>query len=64
VIGRKVVLDREARTIIGVMPESFVFPMRGPDANNQPAEFYISHGLTASNSKPRDLREQRASSAA
>jgi len=53
VIGRKVVLDREARTIIGVMPESFVFPMRGPDANISQPSFTFPWLYSPRTARPR-----------
>lgn len=47
VIGRAVDLDRTARTIIGVMPPAFIFPLRGPADNSEPADFYVPMGFTA-----------------
>ncbi len=47
IIGRKVVLDRNPRVVIGVMPPSFVFPLRGPADNNVPADVFLPMGFTA-----------------
>jgi putative ABC transport system permease protein len=40
-IGRSVVLDRRAYTVVGVMPPAFTFPNRGPQLNNVPAEVFV-----------------------
>jgi putative ABC transport system permease protein len=47
IIGRTLTIDRQVRTIIGVMPESFVFPLRGPAYNNEPADVYLPMAFTA-----------------
>jgi predicted permease len=48
VIGRAVMLDRQPYSVIGVMPETFVFPSRGPLLNNVPADVYIPISFTPS----------------
>ena len=47
VIGRALILDRQAYTIVGVMPRSFVFPRRGPHLNGEPADVYVPISFTA-----------------
>ena len=46
VIGRAVMLDRQPYTVIGVMPETFIFPSRGPLLNNVPADVYLPISFT------------------
>ena len=46
VVGRTVVLDRRAHTVVGVMPRSFVFPSRGPLRNNAPADLFVPISFT------------------
>jgi predicted permease len=46
-VGRKLVLDRKPRVVLGVMPRSFVFPLRGPGDNNVPADIFLPMGFTA-----------------
>jgi predicted permease len=46
VVGRAIVLDRRAYTIVGVMPRGFTFPNRGPIMNNTPAELYLPISFT------------------
>jgi predicted permease len=41
VVGRAVMLDRQPYTVIGVLPETFIFPSRGPLLNNVPADVYL-----------------------
>jgi putative ABC transport system permease protein len=45
-VGRSVVLDRRAYTIVGVMPPGFTFPHRGPVMNNIPAALFIPISFT------------------
>ena len=52
-LGRTIFLDRTAYTVIGVMPRSFSFPIRGSRFNDGPAELFVP----ASWSK--DDREQK-----
>ncbi len=47
IIGRALMLDRQPYTVIGVMPETFIFPSRGPLQNNVPADVYIPISFTA-----------------
>jgi putative ABC transport system permease protein len=49
-IGRPIVLDRRAYTIVGVTPRGFSFPNRGPVLNNIPADVYLPISFT-----PREL---------
>jgi predicted permease len=51
-IGRAILLDRQAFTIVGVMPRGFTFPQRGTVRNNVPADVYAPIAFTA--------RERRA----
>jgi predicted permease len=44
-IGERLVLDRQAYTIVGVMPPGFEFPPRGPTLNGQPADVYLPRVL-------------------
>jgi putative ABC transport system permease protein len=46
VLGRPLLLDRVAFTIVAVMPRQFVFPNRGPVINNVPADVYIPIAFT------------------
>jgi putative ABC transport system permease protein len=46
VIGRAVMLDRQPYTVIGVLPETFIFPSRGPLLNNVPADVYLPISFT------------------
>jgi predicted permease len=48
VIGRAVMLDRQPYSVIGVMPDTFVFPSRGPLLNNVPADVFIPISFTPS----------------
>ena len=41
IVGRGVLIDRRAYTVVGVMPAGFTFPNRGPHINNIPAELYL-----------------------
>jgi putative ABC transport system permease protein len=47
VIGRAVMLDRQPYSIIGVLPETFIFPSPGPLHNNVPADVFIPISFTA-----------------
>jgi predicted permease len=46
VIGRAVILDRQPYSVIGVLPETFIFPSPGPLHNNVPADVFIPVSLT------------------
>ena len=47
VVGRSIVLDRRAYTIVGVMPRTFSFPNRGPLLNNIPADVFVPMAFVA-----------------
>lgn len=40
-LGRTILLDRTPYTIIGIMPRSFSFPIRGSRFNDGPAELFV-----------------------
>jgi predicted permease len=46
-LGATILLDREPRTIVGIMPASFQFPLRGPRINGDPAEVWVPVAVTA-----------------
>jgi predicted permease len=46
VVGRSISLDRQPYTIVGVMGESFSFPPRGGDNNNEPGLLYVPIAFT------------------
>jgi putative ABC transport system permease protein len=46
IVGQSVALDREPYTVIGVMPKNFQFPMRGGQANNEPADLWVPMAFT------------------
>jgi predicted permease len=45
-VGRSIHLDRQAYTVVGVMPADFVFPMRGPRFNAEPADVLVPIAFT------------------
>jgi putative ABC transport system permease protein len=47
IVGRAVMLDRRAYTVVGVMPRGFTFPNRGPVLNNRPADIYVPISFSA-----------------
>ena len=47
ILGKPVLLDRRAYTVVGVMPAGFTFPNRGPHINNIPADVYVPISFTA-----------------
>lgn len=46
IIGEKMFIDRQPYTIIGIMPDSFVFPLRGPQDNSFPSEVWVPLAFT------------------
>ena len=46
VVGRTMILDRRPYTIVGIMPASFQFPMRGPQINGEPAQVWTPLALS------------------
>ncbi|MGC1414217.1 MAG: ABC transporter permease [Candidatus Acidiferrum sp.] len=46
IVGRAIQLDRQPYTVIGVMPKSFEFPLRGESWNNQPADLWVPMAFT------------------
>lgn len=40
-LGHTIFLDRNPYTVIGIMPRSFSFPIRGPGENDRPAELFV-----------------------
>ena len=46
VLGRAIALDRVPHTIVGVMPDRFVFPPRGGYLNTTPAALYVPISFT------------------
>jgi predicted permease len=51
ILTRTIDIDRQPYRIIGVMPRSFEFPLRGPRINNEPAELWVPMAFT-----PTELR--------
>jgi putative ABC transport system permease protein len=47
VIGHSIQVDRLSYTIIGVLPPHFVFPLRGGQYNNAPADVFVPMSFTA-----------------
>jgi predicted permease len=47
VVGRSIELDREAYTVVGVMPRRFAFPPRGGTLNNMPADVFVPMAFSA-----------------
>jgi putative ABC transport system permease protein len=41
IVGKTVMLDRRPYTVVGVMPATFAFPRRGPQANSRPASAWV-----------------------
>ncbi len=46
-LGRSILLDRIPYTVIGIMPQSFSFPIRGSQFNGDPAELFVPVSWTA-----------------
>ena len=55
-IGQSIALDRRPYTVIGVMPASFVFPRRGPQFNNEPADVWVPMAFTDQEATERGSR--------
>ena len=47
VVGRTIRLDRQGYTIVGVMPDRFMFPRRGAQFNAEPADLWVPLVFTA-----------------
>ena len=56
VIGASIQLDRRPYTVIGVMPERFSFPLRGPAANSEPADVWVPMAFTEQETSERGSR--------
>lgn len=46
IIGKTITLDRRPYTVIGVMPATFEFPLRGSPFNNRPASVWVPMAFT------------------
>ncbi len=46
IVDRTIDLDREPYTVLGVMPRNFVFPVRGPEGSDQPADLWVPMAFT------------------
>ena len=46
IAGQTIQLDRQAYTVIGIMPAGFVFPRRGPRFNGEPADIWVPIAFT------------------
>ncbi len=46
VVGRAIRLNRNASTIVGVMPEGFAFPLAGLPYNSEAADLFVPIGFT------------------
>ena len=47
ILGRTIQLDRQPYIVIGVMPKTFEFPLRGESWSNQPADLWVPMAFTA-----------------
>src|SRR5438132_296695 len=41
ILGQTIDIDRQPYTVVGVMPQKFVFPLPGPDDNGSPADLWV-----------------------
>lgn len=46
IVGKTIQMDRLPYTVIGVMPKSFEFPLRGEEWSNQPADLWVPMAFT------------------
>lgn len=46
IVGRTIELDRQAYTIVGVMPRNFEFPLPGLEYNHESADLWVPIGFT------------------
>ena len=46
IVGQTVDLGRVPYTVLGVMPKGFVFPLSGPDGNDQPSDLWVPMAFT------------------
>ncbi|MGC2816940.1 MAG: ABC transporter permease [Candidatus Acidiferrum sp.] len=46
IVGKTIQMDRMPYTVIGVMPKSFEFPLRGEAWSNQPADLWVPMAFT------------------
>lgn len=46
IVGQAIQLDRRTYTVVGVMPAAFVFPRRGAQFNDEPADVWIPIAFT------------------
>jgi predicted permease len=53
ILGQTIQLDRQAYTVVGVMPGHFAFPRRGPRFNGEPADVWLPIAFT-----PRERTER------
>jgi len=51
ILGRTIDIDRQPYSVIGVMPKTFAFPLRGPRINNEPADLWVPMAFTPSELK-------------
>ena len=47
IVGRTISLDRQPYTVVGVMPEHFIFPLQGAQTNGEPAALYVPMSFSA-----------------
>jgi predicted permease len=47
ILGRAIQLNRQPYTVVGVMPKTFEFPLRGESWSNQPADLWVPMAFTA-----------------
>jgi putative ABC transport system permease protein len=47
IVGQSIQIDRQAHTVVGIMPAGFEFPRRGPRFNGEPADVWVPIAFTA-----------------